>query len=147
MTGATRGITRRQASTLLTAGLAFAGLPAQLRAASSRFGRPQTFSWDGLVERARVLADSAYTAPETAPHLAPDFDAFGKLVYGPAETLDGSIRLFPAARGIAEHPVAIYLVERGRARKLVNTNGLFAGGEAADRSEEHTSELQSLMRI
>ncbi|MGE4305650.1 MAG: glucan biosynthesis protein [Novosphingobium sp.] len=132
MTRSLAGVTRRQANSLLVAGLGLAGLPGPLRAASGLFGAPRPFSWDGLVEQARLLAGSSYIAPKAAPHLAPDFDAFGKLVYGPAATLDGTIRLFPAARGIAEHAVAIYLVEEGRSRKLVQTRGLFAGGQAAD---------------
>ncbi|MCJ2189121.1 glucan biosynthesis protein [Novosphingobium beihaiensis] len=125
-------LTRREAATLLAAGFGLAALPAPLKAASPRFGTPQPFSWHGLVQQARRLAAAPYAAPEPPPHLAPDFDAFGKLTYGPAEALDGSIRLFPAARRIAEHAVAIHLVADGRARRLLDTTGLFTSGKQAD---------------
>ncbi|MEJ2409274.1 MAG: glucan biosynthesis protein [Novosphingobium sp.] len=131
--GSAERLTRRAASALLATALGLAVLPAPIRAAArGRFEAPRAFSWRGLAERARRLAAAAYVAPEPAPHPAPDFDSFGKLAYGPAEALDGTIRLFPAGRNIAEHVVAIHLLEDGHARRLIDTQGLFAGGMAAD---------------
>jgi len=125
-------MTRRKAGALFAGALGLAALPSSLRAASSRFATPRSFSWQGLVRQARDLAVREYSAPEKPANLPTDFDAFGKLAYGRAGSLGGNVRLFPAARGIAEHSVALHLVDGGQARRLVETDGLFVGGASAD---------------
>ncbi|KHK93596.1 glucan biosynthesis protein D [Novosphingobium malaysiense] len=125
-------MTRREASAWLAAAIGMATFPMSLEAASGRFGPPEAFSWEWLVKQARRLAATGYSAPGPARHQATDFDAFGKLAYGPAETVDGTIRLFPAGKGIAPHAVAIHLVANGRARQLIDTRGLFVGNKSVD---------------
>ena len=114
---------------LLAVSVPFASLKAS---DADRFGPPQDFSWNGLRAQARALAAKRYQAPSPVDVHAADFDASVQLTYGEAERVAGSIRLFPTTRQIAEQPVAIHLLEGGKARKLDNTRGLFVGGKAAD---------------
>lgn len=127
-----RAFSRRDASGLLLGALGLAAIPAKLMAASERFGPAKAFSWDKLVEQARKLAASEYRDRPASANAAPDFDAFGKLTYGAAEALFGTVRLFPTGKGVADRPVAIHFLEKGKARELVDTSGLYVGGARAD---------------
>jgi glucans biosynthesis protein len=128
---AANGLSRRHALAALIAAFA-AGKAGILRAAAPRFGQAVPFSWDRLVADARRLARRPYAPPPSAADPAHDFDMAVKRAYGPAETLAGIVRLLPVTR-LAPTPVRIHLVEGGKARDLISTQGLFAedGGEAA----------------
>src|SRR3546814_4237670 len=52
-----------------------------------------------------------------------------------------------AGEGLACRPSAMLLVPPSRAGEGLNAEGTRVRGKSAGRSEEHTSELQSLMRI
>lgn len=106
-------------------------LPAGSLAAQDRLGPPRPFSWDLLVARARSLARKAYVAPSPSPAAVADYDTLVRLTYGEAEAIAGHVRLFPASKAIAPHPVAIHLAERGQARLIRDTSGLFIGGQDA----------------
>ncbi len=112
---------------MLLAGALAGGLTSRALAAVERFGPATDFSWDSLVAAARARARRAYAAPAHAPDAAPDFDAGVQRAYGPAGRLADLIRLLPVTR-IAPMPVAIHVVEGGKARPVVSTDGLFSGG-------------------
>lgn len=101
-------------------------------AASGRLGSPQNFSWDDLKQRARKMAGQAYKAPPKARDMAKDFDEYVKLTYGDGEAIEGMVRLFPAAKTVAEQSVVMHVVENGKARLIKETTGLFQGNEHAD---------------
>ncbi|WP_238473872.1 glucan biosynthesis protein D [Altericroceibacterium spongiae] len=101
-------------------------------AQTGRLGPPEKFSWDRLKKRARDLARQAYAGQTKAEVMASDFDEYVKLSYGEAEAIEGSVRLFPAARTVAEHPVAMHILENGKARLIEDTSSLFIGGKDAD---------------
>lgn len=92
-----------------------------------RLGRPVPFSWDGLVDRARKLADGRYRALPDSAHAAANFDEAGRLTYGKAQAIAGNIRLFPTSRVNARKAVSLSLVENGMAREVIDTEGLFVG--------------------
>ncbi|WP_260921914.1 glucan biosynthesis protein [Novosphingobium sp. 9] len=120
---------------MLAALAATFGLPRQVLAATSpqvHLGAPQPFSWDVLVAMARKLAAAPYVAPKPTPNAAPDYDSAVKATYGPAKTLAGNVRLFPAAKINAPFPVEIALVKDGQARRVVDTTGLFVGSAHSD---------------
>ena len=120
----------RRTLMLLFAGALAAGRDA-FAAEPQRFGPPVRFTWDGLVERARLLARKPHVPPPHATDPAPDFEAAVARAYGPAELLGSAIRLLPVTR-LAPIPVRIHLVEGGVARPLNSTAGLFAGGGAGE---------------
>ncbi len=125
-------LTRRQAGTLvasLTTGLLKPGIA--FAAASGRWGPPRPFSWEGLVRRAQHLARKPYVAPRPSPAAVDSWDDFVRLSYGAADPVTGTVRLFPARRGVAPYAVGIHVVQGGVARKLVDTHGLFGGGRSA----------------
>lgn len=117
---------------MLAAILGTALAPGRLLAAPDRLGPPQPFSWNGLVARARALARQPFVAPPDSPKAAKDYDSAGRLTYGEAATVAGNVRLFPASRIAARHAVKINIVEGGSARPIVDTSGLFIGGQDAD---------------
>ncbi|MDD4885777.1 MAG: glucan biosynthesis protein D [Thiomonas sp.] len=133
MTTSAPKFTRRQvggalaslAAGLLQPSVAFA-------AGGGRWGPPRPFSWDLLVERARRLAARQYAAPRPSAHAVSDWDAFAHLTYGAAEAVTGTVRLFPTRRGVAPLAVSVHIVDHGVARKLIDTHGLFGGGQNAD---------------
>ncbi|WP_324696465.1 glucan biosynthesis protein [Novosphingobium aerophilum] len=130
---ANRSIARREFSGLVAALAGFVALPPMARAAAQpRFAPARPFSWDVLVQQARALAARPWAEPQVSPHAVADFDAVGKLTYGPAQALGGDVRLFPTARGTSPHAVTLHLVENGSARQLVDARGLFVGGKQAD---------------
>ena len=85
-----------------------------------------------LVTNARNLAASAYSAPKPSAHAAPDYETTVKMTYGKAQAIAGNVRLFPASKVNAPFPVAIHLVQNGKARQITNTKGLFVGTTADD---------------
>ncbi|NKJ01752.1 glucans biosynthesis protein [Novosphingobium sp. SG707] len=98
---------------------------------SPRFGPPQSFSWEALIERARMLAAKPYEAERDAPGAhGIDYDAAGRLTYGPATALGGTVRLLPVSR-YAPVPVRLNFIQGGQARRLLSGQGLFAGGRDA----------------
>lgn len=98
---------------------------------AARFAPPQSFSWEGLIQRARAMAARPYEAEREAPGANRiDYDAAGKLTYGPAEALAGTVRLLPVSR-YAPVPVRLNLIRNGQARRLLSAKGLFAGGRDA----------------
>lgn len=98
------------------------------RQGAARFGPPQSFSWQALVEQARAMAARPFQPEREAPGAqAIDYDAAGKLTYGPATALGGTVRLLPISR-YAPIPVRINLIEGGKARRLLSARGMFAGG-------------------
>jgi glucans biosynthesis protein len=100
----------------------------------ARFAPPESFSWEALIARARALAGKPYQAEAVVSGAqAIDFDASGKLTYGPATSLAGMVRLLPVNR-YAPTPVRLNILEGGRARRLLSTQGLFAGGGDAQPS-------------
>lgn len=99
--------------------------------AAPRFAPPLDFSWEALTTRARALVGQPYVAEAAVPGAdAIDFDAAGKLTYGPATPLTGRVRLLPVSR-YAPVPVRLNIVEGGQARRLLSSKGLFAGGGEA----------------
>ena len=126
-------LSRRQAGALiasLAAGLLRPG--AALASDSARWGPPRAFSWELLVGLARERASRPYAPRPPSTRAVPDWDSFVRLTYSPAEALTGTVRLFPTRRGVAPYAVGIHVVERGMARKLIDTRGLFGGGGTAD---------------
>jgi glucans biosynthesis protein len=118
------------------AGLSLLSLARMAQAAThgdgARFSPPQSFSWEALTARARALSARPYVAAASAPGAHDiDFDAAGKLTYGPATPLAGTVRLLPINR-YAPMPVALNIVEGGHARRLLSSKGLFAGGGEAE---------------
>lgn len=107
-------------------------VPLRALAAQDRLGPPQTFSWDQLVARARGLARKDYAAPTASSSAVADYDTMVRLTYGDAEAIAGHVRLFPASKAIAPHAVTMHIVENGKARAIVDTAGLFIGGQHAD---------------
>ena len=133
MTTSAPKFTRRQAGGAL-ASLAVGLLHPSVAfaAGGGRWGPPRPFSWDLLVERARRLAARPYVAPRPSAHAVSDLDAFARLTYGAAEAVTGTVRLFPTRRGVAPLAVSIHVVDHDMARKLIDTRGLFGGGQTAD---------------
>jgi glucans biosynthesis protein len=125
-------LTRRAASASLLALLAGAVVPGRAWAAPDRLGPAQPFSWSLLVGQARALARRQYKAPPVSTAAATDYDSLVRMTYGPADTVAGNVRLFPASKVVAPHPVPIHIVDNGKARLIVDTSGLFPGGQAAD---------------
>jgi glucans biosynthesis protein len=118
---------------LLGAALAFPGSTwAAPRPLASRLGPPQPFEPAALLDRARQMASRPYVARAMSASAAANYDAHVRLSYGAAEQLPGHIRLFPARRDIGAAPVGIHLVSDGKAQRLLDTTGLFAGGAPAD---------------
>ncbi|MDE2301245.1 MAG: glucan biosynthesis protein [Sphingomonadales bacterium] len=113
----------------LAGGLALAGVAHAGEA--GRFGPPRPFSRDWLVKEAQRRARLPY-APRLASHMVADFDAHVRLSYGPAEAVASQLRLFPARRDTAPDKVTIHVVAHGMARELIDTHGVFGGGETAD---------------
>ncbi len=105
-----------------------AGTPRRRGAAASSapaLGKPESFSWEALQQRAAALARAPYRAPaKVAAAEAIDYDAVGSISYRPERTLAGGIRLFPLGR-YAPTPVAIHVVERGQARAVDFAADLF----------------------
>lgn len=98
---------------------------------AARFAPPRSFSWEALTARVRELAVKPYDAQASVLGAqAVDFDAAGKLTYGPATPVTGTVRLLPVNR-YAPMPVKLNILEGGQARRLLSTKGLFAGGGEA----------------
>lgn len=118
------------------AGLSVLSLARQAAAAvadhdAARFAPPERFSWEALTARVRVLAAKPYEEQASTPGAHDiDFDAAGKLTYAPATPLVGTVRLLPVNRH-APLPVRLNILENGRARRLLSSKGLFAGGGEA----------------
>lgn len=123
---------RRSACRLLAAIAIATALPGVAAAQGGRLGPPRPFSWRWLTGRAQRLASAPYKAPPVSTNAAADYDAAVRLTYGEAETVAGSLRLFPTSRGVAEHEVGIHVVENGSARAITDTAGLFVGQRSAD---------------
>ncbi|MBT0670705.1 glucan biosynthesis protein D [Novosphingobium profundi] len=125
--------TRRQVAGALPAlALGFLLAPGALRAqGDTRYGAPEAFSWDILIERARDLAARPFAQRPPAPDAAPDFDGFGRLAYGQAARLGNDLRLFPATHAIAERGVDIHVLSQGQARRLIDAKGMFAHDKVA----------------
>jgi periplasmic glucans biosynthesis protein len=96
-----------------------------------RFGPPQPFAWQGLVDRARTLAAQPYQR-HLATKVVDDFDAHVRLSYDKADMLPHDMRLFPARKGIAPIAVAMHVIEHGMSREIISTRGLFGAGGDAD---------------
>lgn len=111
--------------------MVFAGQALGEAAIPGRFGPPQRFSWDDLVKQAQLRARKPYVR-QLATHTVPDFDAHARLSYEPAEVVAGRLRLFPAKGDTAPDRVNIHVVEGGMARQIIDTHGLFGGGQSAD---------------
>ncbi|NOW47882.1 glucans biosynthesis protein [Novosphingobium sp. SG751A] len=111
--------------------MAFAGRALGEAAIPGRFGPARRFSWDDLVAQAQMRARRPY-ARQIAVHAVPDFDTHVRLSYDPAEMVAGRLRLFPAKVDTAPDAVNIHVVENGMARAIVDTHGLFGGGQSAD---------------
>lgn len=91
------------------------------------FGKPAPFGFDGLIERARVMAKTDYLAPEMpSPEIVSqiDYDAHGKLHYrrDHAPYGDGSgaypLTFFHLGRFFAK-PVHMHLVDGGKSREVL----------------------------
>lgn len=100
-------------------------------AVDPRLGPARPFSRAWLVAEAQRRAKRPYQR-HLAAHAVPDFDAHVRLSYGAAQMVSGRLRLFPARRDIAPDAVALHVVQGATARAIVDTHGLFGGGEAAD---------------
>ncbi|WP_018075769.1 glucan biosynthesis protein [Novosphingobium nitrogenifigens] len=119
------------AAVMLALGCAVPGGAALAASANGRFGPPRRFDRAWLVAEAQRRAQRPMVA-RLATHAVPDFDSHVRLSYGAAETLPGGLRLFPARRDVATNMVAIHVLDSGMAREIVDTHGLFGGGESAD---------------
>ncbi|WP_206244682.1 glucan biosynthesis protein [Novosphingobium terrae] len=118
------------------AGLSLLSLARATGAATgaTSFAPPQDFSWEALTARVRALSGKPYETQSPVPGAHDiDFDAAGKLTYGPATPLAGTVRLLPVNR-YAPTPVKLNILEGGRARRLLSTKGLFAGGGESEAS-------------
>lgn len=125
--------TRRQAGALIASLAAGLVRPASAFATDvGRWGPPKPFSWDVLLDLARQRAAAPYVARQASPSAVPDWDSFVRLTYGAAQPVTGTVRLFPTRREVAPFAVGIHVVERGMARELLDTQGLFGGGQTAD---------------
>ncbi len=125
-------MTRRAACGLLASLAALVPLAPAFGANPDRLGPPRDFSWAWLKSYARSLAAKPYHQPPDAAAHAANYDESVRLTYGEADRIAGNIRLFPTTRLVAEQPVAIFVVEHGKARQLVDTTGLFVGGQKVD---------------
>ncbi len=126
-------LTRRQAGTLIASlGGALLQPTPGLAAGDARWGPPRPFHWEGLVERARRLAQRPYVARHPSPHAVDNWDRFVRLSYGAAPALTGTVRLFPTRRGVAPYAVGMHVVDQGMARRLLDSRGLFGGAGDAD---------------
>jgi len=117
----------RRSSLAFLAGMMVAVPVGAARGGKPRFGPATPFSWDRLAEQARALAARPYAPRKRAPNVSADFDAATQHAYGPAERLAGYVRLMPVTY-LAPEPIRLNVVEKGMARALLATNGLFAGG-------------------
>lgn len=121
---------RREAGTFLL------GLTALLTTGAtlppSMLGKAEAFSWDGLVRKARSLARKPYAKPQVSPLAAKDFDTLARLTYGKASAVAGIIRFFPTALAVAPYAVGVHMVEKGKARAVIDTGRLFVDGAKAD---------------
>jgi periplasmic glucans biosynthesis protein len=108
--------------------LGLSGVTGQALAAEGdalRFGEPQPFSFDALVERARAMAAAPYVpevpaASDTLERI--DFDQHWRIRYRADQTLElndgrAPIRFFHLGRYF-KLPVGIHVVENGQARTL-----------------------------
>jgi len=123
-----RNVTKSGLGALL---MAFAGRALGEAAIPGRFGPARRFSWDDLVAQAQMRARRPY-ARQIAAHAVPEFDTHVRLSYDPAEMVAGRLRLFPAKVDTAPDAVNIHVVENGMARAILDTHGLFGGGQSAD---------------
>ena len=124
-------MSRRTAIQLFASLASALALPeATFAAARERLGPPARFSWEDLVNQARVLARENYHPRANSSRAAADFDAAVRLTYGQAQAVAGNIRLFPTSRVNAPKAVGVSIVEGGTAREIVDTGSLFVGGRA-----------------
>ena len=119
--------------------LAVAGRPGALRAETQglRFGDPEPFSFEGLIEQARQLAAKPYSPPpRPAPEVVQqiDYDAHGKLHFKPEDALfrDGP-GVYPVTfvflGNFFPKSVRMYALEDGQARQIVYSPDYFTVGE------------------
>ncbi|MEZ5907475.1 MAG: glucan biosynthesis protein [Hyphomicrobiaceae bacterium] len=96
-------------------------------------GEPVAFTFEGLIERARVLAQSAYAPSPVANGEileAIDYDAAQKIKYNRERTLWGKggaafpVQFFHLGR-YAKEPVRVHVLESGLAREVVYRPDLF----------------------
>ncbi len=124
-------LTRRDAGTWLL-GLAATALLTGAAPPPGTLGAAEPFSWEKLVELARRTAKKPYVQPPVSPLAAKDFDTLARLTYGTAGSIEQVIRLFPTATAVAPYAVQVNVVEKGMARPVVDTSGLFVDGAKAD---------------
>lgn len=95
-------------------------------------GEARAFDFDRLIERARLLAEEPYAAPEVAAREQLDkidYDAHWQIRYREGQSFsppgsDARVQLFYPGRFFPE-PVGIHLVENGAARQILFRNDYF----------------------
>lgn len=124
-------LSRRKFLTTMTAfglGAPLAGVsPASAARPILHFGPTKHFSYEGLVERARVSATRPYSAPIfPAPQVVQriDYEAWGRIQFDPSYALDANgPGIYPATffhlAKFFPKPVAIHVVENHRARQII----------------------------
>ncbi|MGX2040428.1 glucan biosynthesis protein [Methylocaldum sp. MU1018] len=131
-------VTRRsflQIAALLGIGTPLLGSARSAPAEPRKFslGSKHAFSYDALVERARLLAKSPYKPPERPmPDVVAriDYEEWGKIRFNTDRALfaDGP-EVYPATffflGQFFQKPVKMYAVEGGKARRIVCSNSLF----------------------
>ena len=109
-------------------------LPAAFaQAPGLRFGNPEPFSFESLIERARALAAQPYVPPlQPAPDVVRriDYDAHGKLRFRPEYALFGDgPGVYPVTfqflGGFFPKTVRMHVVEGGEAREIVYSPDYF----------------------
>ena len=112
----------------------FNRLPAAFaQAPGLRFGNPEPFSFESLIERARALAAQPYVPPpQPAPDVVRriDYDAHGKLRFRPEYALFGDgPGVYPVTfqflGGFFPKTVRMHVVEGGEAREIVYSPDYF----------------------
>ena len=126
-------IDRRSVLTAAVSSLALSalGLPLRILAAASelKLGKPQPFSFDGLVQEMQQRATTAYVRDKTLPQGVLDrigYDEHGKLKFSPDHALFRD--------GPAQYPVTFFALGK-YFRTPVHMFVLSAAGDAANASE------------
>src|SRR5919205_3734035 len=119
--------------------LPLAGRPGALRAETRglRFGEPEPFTFEGLIEQARQLAAKPYSPPpRPAPELVRqiDYDEHGKLRFKPENALfRNGPGVYPVTfvflGNFFPKSVRMYALENGQARQIVYSPDYFTVGE------------------
>lgn len=123
-------VTRRDLLTYTSFSMALAALgftPAVFAARGLKLGKPEAFTFDGLIQQAKTLAQQPYHAPETPPDSALadiNYDVYRKIIYKPEYALfsHGGSRFpvtFFCVSALHHLPVKMSVVENNQASDII----------------------------